>query len=64
MTGRNLIASIIGTVQDLDAEIPFSIIYRDEFQCARHQQKVNAFTFINGKLRIEGNRLGEKEPYR
>lgn len=64
MTGRQLIEAICESTQDLDAHIPVSIVYRDEFNCVVESQKVNAFTYINGKLRIEGNRLGEREPYR
>ena len=59
MTGRQLITVICDTTQDLDAEIPVSIVYCDEHQQAIGQRKVNAFTFINGKLCIEGNCLGD-----
>ena len=63
MTGRQLINALCEITQDLDAAIPVFIVYRDKYNCVKHQQKVNVFTFINGKLRIEGNRLGPRKPY-
>ena len=63
MTGRQLIQAICDITQNLDAHIPVSIVYRDKFNCVVKTQKVNHFTFINGKLRIEGDRLGKREPY-
>jgi hypothetical protein len=59
MTGRNLILQIATSCQDLDVEIPTSLLYRDSDDCVIRKDYAPVFRFINGKLMIEMNSVIE-----
>ena len=61
MTGRELIAHVCATAENLDAEISFRIVHRDEHGCVMHRQSVEAVFLINGKVLTEGSNITERE---
>ena len=60
MTGRELIRQIVDSCNDLDADIPFTLLQRDlEDGCVDKKLVIDddAFQIVNGKMYVEWNRI-------
>ena len=62
MTGRELIKQIILCMENLDENIQVEVLYRDnDMGAVDHATTTESFSFMNGKLKIEGDTLKPRE---
>jgi len=62
MTGRELIKLIILSMEDLDESISAEVLYRNAGSgTVDSATTTESFSFINGKLKIEGDTLKPRE---